>query len=315
MSNDFDDLDVEGGDQVELDPTEIAGPEECQTGADDTLVDPEAAQSEPHETLFEASDELQDAFVAEELATPIAADGLPDHSADPVGDGAVPFTIEGTCCIADDRTYVEMFRHELVRRHWELVPVDQGISGQDLLRGVVAGWLVPRIVGERHSDRAMLALTNPPRYDDRGEERERRVYQPDQIVKRWGQTFVEDAENDVLIAVRPIRERCRFYAQQHFATDEQPDPSEPGHNVFYRFCTHPARRSIGGASLSLGNQAIYGCDLRDPHDEPSLAFMREADRKRLHERPDKVRLPLFGLEGDEVHVQDDPRTGGGIFSK
>jgi hypothetical protein len=75
-------------------------------------------------------------------------------------------------------------------------------------------------------------------------------------------------------------------------------------------CSHPGRRSIAGAAMSLNNQAIYGCDFREPYDEKSVEFMDDVYNRKLRERPDLVRLPMFNMAGDEVRNDEADRPGG-----
>lgn len=300
-------LDREGIDGE--DPMAELGPEDCETDAADVEMSADEREGQAHESEWKVHDEMDEAFPVEQLATPVADDGLPDHS---VGGEdlpeAHPFTYETVCCVEDARQYVELFEDEIAPR--------TGIDGWDALGRPVLprqrGWSASvDAAGNRrwnlhgHSlDTFDLDVRS--RYDDKGHEQQRRHFEPDEVVERWGKQFVEEPweKGARFVPVRPVRERCRFYKRQHFANDDQPIPELPGHHAFFRNCTHPARRSIGGASLSLRNEAIYGCDYREPYDDKSIRFIDEADARTLESRPHLTRLPLFGLPGDEVKTEE-----------
>lgn len=286
------DLDAGEGSATEETPAVPQPPHETVALPSDTLVEPGELDGEPHETTFEADDELQDSFHAEQLATPLGSDGLPDHGNDPVIEGALAYTIENVCCIADERQYVELFYEELLERGW-------GRSLDDMQH-----WAPPGKVSAHASNFAGVKLDVRDKHDDDGAPVERRAFEPEAVERRWGELFAGE------VPVRPVRERCEYYRRQHFGREAQPDPREDGHHLFYLMCSHPSRRSIAGAAMSLNNQAIYGCDFRAPYDDRSVAFMDGVYNKKIRERPDLVRLPMFNMAGDEVFVKDDGQPGG-----
>lgn len=282
-------LDAGEGTAADETPAVPQPPHETVALPSDTVIEPGELDGEPHETSFSAEDELQDVFPAETLATPLGADGLPDHSLDPVIEGALAFTIQNVTCIADERQYVELFHEELLARGWR-VEADGGQVGGEV-------WVPPEYA--RLQIYAKLELEVRHKYDESGAELKRLVFEPGEVGKRWGELFAND------VPVRPVREACSFYRRQHFGREAQPDPREDGHHLFYLMCSHPNRRSIAGAAMSLNNQAIYGCDFREPYDDDSVRFMDAVYDKKLRERPDLVRLPMFNFSGDEVIVPDD----------
>jgi hypothetical protein len=285
----MDDEDLDLHDIDGDDPMAPVGPEYCAVDPAETTIKPGERDGPPHECDYPAKAELDDSFLAEELVTPIGEDGLPDHSADGAPKGTHPFTIETVCCIEDDRSYVELFEEEFLPRLHDDHPA----------LGHGAG-LVPF---EIRIARANIRMRE--RFTNTGQEKDRRVFEPEEVERLWGELFGVPVSGD-LVPVRPARERCKYYARQHFANDESPgQPDEFGHNIILRVCTHPARRSIGGAGMSLTNEAIYGCDLRDPHDAKSVEWLDRHDSNKIRNRPDRVRLPLFQLDGDEVVEQDE----------
>jgi hypothetical protein len=64
------------------------------------------------------------------------------------------------------------------------------------------------------------------------------------------------------------------------------------------------RRSIGGAFLSVSDEAVYACDYRDPPDEHTeQKWLDGPDDKRLESGEPEL-VPMFGGEG-----------AGGIFAR
>lgn len=288
------------------DPMKPVGPEDCAPKPDDCEFEAGERDGPPHETLYDSSAEIDEAFPVEELHTPLAADGLPDHSADVVGAGTHPFTRDTMCCIGDDRVFVELFVEELLGRDgWE-VEDERPRLGSALAR--VGGKQVTLGVRSGARER-VLQMDVRHCYDDDGHERERRSFEPGVVQRRWGHAFVVPTDpKHGWIPVRPIRERCRYYARQHFANDDASLPTDQGHHIFYRLCLHPARRSIGGAAMSLRDEAVYGCDIRDPHDPHCVAFINDHDETKLRTRPDRTLVPMFGMAGEEIHLDDDEQT-------
>jgi hypothetical protein len=56
--------------------------------------------------------------------------------------------------------------------------------------------------------------------------------------------------------------------------------------------------------MSLRDDAIYGCDYRDPPDEKCVRWLNNHDDTKVRERPDLVRLPLFNMPGEVVRVEE-----------
>lgn len=410
------------------DPNAPVGPSLCAASPQDTQVPAGERSGPPEECQYEATEVMQEQFLAESLSTPIADDGLPDHSVDGAGDGGThPFHIDNQICVADERHYVEMFAEELVERGWVRTKVEyedevrtpnstlasilaaletgrrvkhpahivchradngvrfllfvwegwstqhRSLSAQgelyrslrafvmaderhplrsllepfpdigheglyllcpnvaigfeqtadlppetlNLLREAIAkawpkpdyGWTPPTALGDGQTAPVIGSFLVRSKYDFKGSRTTRGTWRPEETVERWSVRLVKVEGNGLrpnrYFVVRPIRERCRHYGRQRFGNDDQIDPSLPLHNIIFRFCQHPARRSIGGAAMNLGNEAIYDCDLRDPYGKVDSKWLDAHDRKKFAERPDLRRLPMFGLEGDEVIVEDD----------
>ena len=251
-------------------------PERCEAGAtrDDGVEDSE----------FKTADEVHEAFPIEPIKTFMGPDGMPSFDdADPGQTEAIPFAYETVVCVEDDREYVEVFVEELRARGWSdgktngVVP--PGLSGHDVV------------------------LMSRSRYDHQGLDRSRRIYKPEEVEHRWGVFLVDMGDQNQWLPVRMRRERCKHYRRQVFSNDEVPDPKAFGHRIVFRNCM--ARRSNGGAYLSLRDEGVYACDYREPYDEQSVSRQDAIDAKKLRDRPHLIRLPLFGLPGEEVHLEDD----------
>jgi hypothetical protein len=145
-------------------------------------------------------------------------------------------------------------------------------------------------------------------YDTEGKERDRRSFGGEPL-HLWGEKFCA-LESGELVAVRPVRERCRYFKRQLLGNDDGKDHTKPGGKIGFKNCER--RRSVGGAFLSLSNEAVFACDYRDPPDPASVeAWLDAHDRKILTEEPYKTLVPLFGLEGSDIRADmlDPPQEG------
>ena len=258
-------------------PTEEVGPEQSEQGPRDVESSASDLDGPAHDAVFETADELHEQFPIEDIATFIdPADGLPSMQTpgqSPDETQAVPFTYETVVCVEDDREYVEVFYDEHIIKR----------------------------------PPPALELSGRGKYDEFGVPYERLSFSPDEVEERWGYKVVQQgssAHGDPnFLPVRMRRERCEFYKRQVFSNDDQPNPDEFGHQIVFRNCT--ARRSNGGAYLSLRDEGIYACDHRSPRDEASIGEQDRKDSLKLRTEPHKIRLPLFGTIGDAVHVDED----------
>jgi len=281
---------------TELDPTEDVGPEHCEPSPSEVEAHPHAGDS-PEACEWSIQDEIQDAYAPEQtlmVSSPVDGLPIPAQERSSLQLALAPDYSYAHVCIADDREYVELFREEVEERK-----IDTFNDGPLLTRGMFLG---------------------------NGADRERLRYPRERVVRRWGQTFValtaeeyqkltqpepEDdgeilegyvhpdvvptpsADEPVFIAVRPRRERCEFYKRQRFNHDGM-SPEEKGGKITFANCTHPARRSLGGAAMSLRDQTCYACDYRSPPDPISIEL--ELDRREEEHLKTPVELvPLFGL--------------------
>ena len=172
----------------------------------------------------------------------------------------------------------------------------------DTPAGEPANWLTP-------DDYLVNNLVVRNKYDAAdGGEVDRASFKPDVVHKRWGQTFASGSSpgaNSMAqrqVVVRPLRPLCVNYRRQLFNIDGK-DPHEQGGKHQFQNCA--ARRSNGGALLSLNGQAIYACDYRNPPDLPSTErFLDGFDKKRLREKKHLKLVPVFGMSGEEIDLED-----------
>jgi hypothetical protein len=78
--------------------------------------------------------------------------------------------------------------------------------------------------------------------------------------------------------------------------------TKPGHQLVFRVCA--ARRSNGGAFMSLRDEGIYQCDFRNPPDERSTRLQDSKDLAKVRQRPDLLLVPMFNMPGDAVQKEE-----------
>jgi hypothetical protein len=265
------------------DPMKKPGADECDAAKDDVQVEAEDLDADD-ELDFGQEDELQDAFKPEPIQmVESPQDGMPipvDEQPSTQLNLAPSFSYDNCVCVADDRQYVELFEDELRDRGWK----------------VWNGWLVPPDVEireyDQHAKKEIEDLFAPRcRFNGSGEERERSEYSPDEVKRLWGALCVK-VRQDTWRPVRPIRERCKHYKRQVFAK-RGIDQGEFGHYDLYRNCV--ARRSVGGAFLTVKDEAVYACEYRDPPDEATVKkYLDKYDDDRLQAGPPEE-VALFGI--------------------
>jgi len=272
------------------DPQEVASADGSQVAASSTEQTPEEASNDRENIEISIRDELAEQFPVETINVGVDPDdGLPTpmdaSDAIAIAPGFGPDTV---VCIEDEREYVECFSDEELPRGARLPQV-------------VDAALYPADYEPRRA-RKGLAIEPPTpaqgfvvlrsQYDDDGQRVERRRFEPSRVIEKWGAKFVETVGG--LLLVKPRRERCEHYTRMVFANDDPAfKPGEFGHQVLYRNCTR--RRSVGGALMSVQDQAVYACEHRDPPDFVSVErFLDGPDRKRIATKVEQV--SLFNLK-------------------
>lgn len=212
------------------------------------------------EELFEAFQPVTELLVESPVdGMPIPVNERSDLAA------AHPFTRETQVCIEDDTSYVELFEDELEERGW---------SGRRGLLGLGAVNYAP----SQQKERTVLADVHS-RFDESGKVRDRRSFEPKDVLHRFGVSYVK-LDSGYAIPVRMKRERCKFLRRQIMANDDIADPSQLGHFIRFTNCT--IRRSVGGAFMSLRDEAMYACEYRDPVDpDTAERHIERFDRERL----------------------------------
>jgi len=296
VSRDQEDIESELAENDGLRPDEEEGPDKSDASPKRCEFRQGERTAGVGESSFGPDEELHESFPVEPIPTFIGKDGLPAFKeSDPSDTQAIPFTWETQLCIEDDREFVEIFGQELTGRGW--VPFDdeelddEELDDEGLDERMM--WLTP--------DGDPVKVDFLSRYKPDGTERVRRTFKPEEVKRLWGVTVVPGAPG-CWLPVRPKRERCSHYCRQVFSNDSQPDPARDGHQIVFRVCK--ARRSNGGAFMSLSNEAVYACDFRDPPDNSSTMLQDKKDRTKLVDRPDLLKLPLFNMPGDAVQLEN-----------
>lgn len=296
-----------------FEPNEQVGAEGCAAEQSECSFgpDPDGDQgldAGPNESEWHPVDELHDAFESEDLATIMRdpEDGLP-RLADPVHySHDPPFTRRLLVCIEDDRTFVELFEDELRERGWVHPSREDLQLGHD--ESEFSVWL-PREASHHHHRNIGACFAARSAYEASGTRRRRLAFEPDGVVTFFGHRCCR-IEGDlhglpIYVPVRPIRERCRHYRRQVMNLEGR-DPEEQ-HSSFYTFRHCMARRSVGGAFLSLNATVCKACDHRDPPDPASVSkHLDERDRRHLENQPHRTLTPAFGMSGEEYSLGPEP---------
>lgn len=278
------------------DPQETAGPSGSEVDGDKTEFDQAAEANGDQEIDFPLRAELAEQFPLERIAVGTSSDdGLPlpmDGARHlPLAPQFGPATV---ACLEDTSEYVEVSIEDDAYLLDEVMPewVSRMLYPDDYADPPSKG---RRRRVERPQAQAPAGADAfvPVRsmFDAAGSPIERRVFKPGDVVKKWEATFAKT--DDGWVRVRPKRMRCINYKRMVFANDDTAfKPGEFGHMVLYRNCT--ARRSVGGALMSIANEAVYACDHRDPIDPVTTEkYLDEPDRRRTAAKVEMV--PLFNL--------------------
>ena len=301
--------------EPELDTMAEDGAEECSAKAADCEFRGGAYDGQAQECEHSVEDEIEDPFPTELIPYVLSpVDGLPQPIDKPLSP-APAFTRDTFVCVEDDTSHVELFDEELRERGWSIAEEAHPETESGLLDRAAA--IFRRAFTETHphvlwnTPSFSVALPDSPsttgvsvsvrgRFDEKGGERTRRVFE--EVVVLWGEKFGVESTGE-LVPVRPARERCRYFHRQLLGNDDEPDKEKVGGKIGFRNCER--RRSIGGAFLSLANEAVFACDYRDPPDRASVEHWLDShDRDVLQNEPHKKLVPIFGLEGSDIRVTD-----------
>jgi len=262
---------------AEDDPMAEPAPQECNAIASECEFAADERDGQAQDAEYKAHEEIAEAFPLEEIPLVFMPDGMPSPVDNQDGLSlAHPFTIDSVVCIEDEREYEEVFLEEIQ-------PFTSGVCRNEIMTTA------------RH------------KYIAGGKLETRQVFKPEEVVEWFGMTIVEKGtKTGVRMLVRPVRERCKYYKRQVLALDGT-KPGDDGHFLVFRNCT--IRRSVGGAFLTLRDEAVYACDYRDPPDPKSAEkHLDSKDRAKLKDRPDLVLVPAFGAEGEDFHIPEGEET-------
>lgn len=181
-------------------------------------------------------------------------DGLPrPFPAAAIEDNFAPsLTIERFVCMADTREFVMRDEWGEVLQRFLPSDVERAPNGQYRVRG---GLIDPATVARRSRGASSESV------DKRASR-----------IKRASQYINEHSE--ALFVVDPVRHQCKHYVRQlvPFAGDES-------HSTCYRYCT--ALKNESGEFLSVGNQEVLACELRDPRDPTTEQELDDFDRRLI----------------------------------
>ena len=263
-------------------PLEEADGVGCDVPADDCELSATDREGDVMDSQASLRDEIAEAFKpVTTVVVESPVDGLP-IPADEVGTIAIahPFTRDTVVCVEDDRVWVELFENELGARNW--------VEKRGLL-GLGSATFSP--TGD---DRRSILAEARGCFDGSGKARERREFERDRVEHAFGADFIR-LPSGYVIPVRMRRERCANWKRQIMANDDVPNPDEFGH--FLRFYNCVARRSVGGANMTLRDEAVYACDYRDPVDMASTEkYLDGFDRERLDSKRHLELIRPFALK-------------------
>lgn len=261
------------------DPLREEGPDKASAQRADCEVEPGHFDQEG-DAGPSFRDEIADAFdpgVITNIFSP--EDGLPVPAAEPREGSlfeAPPLTVEHLVCMEDASRYVELFVEDMMDLGWEPLDIDKN--------GEVSS--MARAPHEVINDLGGPPVVLRARYNRDGTESVRRDFLPEELApfSVFGVAVaVSDEErggNGDAFLVRAKRPECVHYRRQVYANTAEPDPNVAGHRLMARNCM--VRKSLGGAFMSLSDEAVYACEYREPRDQASeLVHIRRPDEKRI----------------------------------
>jgi hypothetical protein len=272
-------------DEREDEPLEESDAVDCDATAPQCEVEMTSRDAPAHDAEISLREEIFETFKPEPtVMVESPEDGMP-IPANERSDLAVAhaFTVESVVCVEDASVYVELFADELETRGWSSDA--RGDRHPHIKK-------FHPVSGRNWGHAGDLKLRE--RYDEDGAETKRHEYKPDQVERRWG--VLVAITGRAWIPVRARRERCEFYKRMDMANDDVPTPGDFGHHILFRNCG--ARRSVGGALMTVRDEAVYACDYRQPPDATTVEkWLDGPDRKRLASKKHLDLIQPFNLTG------------------
>lgn len=278
----------------EQDPAREAEAGECNAAASETERPPGADDGKPQEAQFQARTEVDEAFVPESILVGTSpVDGLPVPQDDMALALAPDFTYESMICVGDERTFVEVFVSPKVKEDPNISSIPQAASS--LATHVIL--FFPRAPQYR------VLVRNE--YDADGKRTTPLEFPSSRVTKRFGHQMVDMTVDETLahtgdpgpgpdrmvccVLVMPVRPACTNYARSIFSNDDA-----PGTQIIFRNCL--ARRSVGGALMSLRDEAVFACELRNPPHPASVErYVGARDREILNRSAPAEKVSLFNI--------------------
>ena len=247
-------------------------PEGARVGADGSEV---VLREADHEQVGHTTqDEFFDAFGEPEPSVIgiNPADGLVDHVDTKDARAVPPLSVDTLVCLEDTSSFVTLATEDIDA----YLLSRQSVSGplQDL---AYRTRLVTNLRSYTHW--RLDAFGNPdPTFPGK-------TYAPAEVEDNGVIHFVR--EGGRMILVRPVRMRCSHLERMLTISDELSTKVSPLHTYCKGF------RSVGGAKMSLMDQAILACEVRQPPDDRSGKAIVERVEAKIAQGKEKKGLPMY----------------------
>jgi len=308
-------------------PWQQEGVEECSAGAEQTQFQPGDVEAGVEEAEGAMDDDLHGPYQGEPIPIVISPeDNLPvPADASHELQLAHRFTYE-MICVADDREFLEVTERGPMgllpreARPTRFLLEERGWVEAYNAGAAAYGHVCPRL----RCPAAGVYLLTREQFAGNGSEIERLRFGREDRQQRWGVSVAlltpghvgqlaaqgidlppDTLDAKVYVGIEPRRPACIHYKRSVFANDSAKNKTDVGHKIGYRNCE--ARRTVGGATMKLGDELVYCCEWRSPPHPASVEQHIGAwDRQKLDdgERPPEM-VPLLGL----------PDTTGGSSSQ
>lgn len=248
---------------------------------------------------FSPFDEVDEDFKPGPMHLEIAADGLPQQI-DKTTESDIPaLSKETLICMGDYSKFVIRDRWGEIVAEFEPTDVDRSPRGSFRVKASAA------------IERAKLTIER--RRKELREEAKRDAVVPDakldddlivlaSVASKFGRSskMVAPRYCREWFQVRPVRPSCQHYVRQKVSL-----PENAQHKMYARLCA--ARRTTEGAFMTVRDQGVWACDMREPRDTRSELQLDEFDAKKIQEGANRTHLNVF----ESVTSKGNPQ--GSIF--